>query len=418
MRRVILAIAGIICTIISLEAQDLRYVSGEVMDKDGNPVQNAVLRADGKVISFTTDEKGVFAVEIPYTVLSISAESAYHKQRAMQIDGSYMVFELPLRPNVDPSTIPAPTTTSSSSNVSRWSAYSSRTNTEKQSTSQQSDLTDEKGQLNQQQDKLRQQEELKLQQEEFMKLQEEEVKLAAERERMRLDSLQLALESAKAAAVEKARLDAEKKKQDEENAKAAIAELQKKYAKQQPGFGSVIDVSGFWGMKGADGLGYSNSRFSATYTAGYRFNNQIFLGLGTGINLNGGKGQSYRSVVSKEEYSSFLNPTLISIPVFAYFKANMANNRTSPFFALAVGGNFSKKQTLCLDLCDVQYNTMGVFVDPQLGLNIRTSVKTSLYFAVGLTCFTAPYCSSYTGYSAVLRQALGYGIDFHLGFTF
>ena len=251
-----------------------------------------------------------------------------------------------------------------------------------------------------------------------MKLQDEETRLAAEKQQRHQDSLQLALESAKAAAAEKVRLDAEQKKQNEEAAKAALTERQKKYAKQQSGFGSLVDILGFWGSKGADGLGYTNSRFSATYTAGYRFNNQIFLGLGTGITLNGGKGDSYRSVISYEDPSPFLNPTLISIPVFAYFKVNLVNKRVSPFVALSAGGNFSKKQTLHLDLCDVQYNTMGIFVDPQLGLNFRTSVKTSLYLAAGMTCFTAPYCNNYTGYSAVFRQALGYGFDFHVGFTF
>ena len=166
------------------------------------------------------------------------------------------------------------------------------------------------------------------------------------------------------------------------------------------------------------GMGGINPSIGINYIAGYRINNLLYVGGGTGVNINLGAGPSVRGIAKPYLGTKILNPCLVSVPVFAYFRANFLNRRCSPFFALSAGGNLSAKQTLHLDLCDVEYSTMGVFVNPQLGVNIRTTTKTALYFAVGFKCLTTPACIEYTGYNATLKPMLGYGVDFHLGFTF
>ena len=231
----------------------------------------------------------------------------------------------------------------------------------------------------------------------------EQARLAAEKE---------AAEKAKAE--EQKRIAEQKeaaRKTREQVAKVAAEKRRKEYAKIQKGFGSIVNVS--YGM----GLNYPYPTVGVSYTAGYKFNNQIYLGGGVGVNLNVHGGQAIREVGAVYN-NEILNPSLISVPVFAYFRANLIDRRCSPFFAISAGSNLSPKQTLLLDLYDVKYNTIGAFVNPQLGINFRTTTKTSIYFAVGFQGFTAPSCIKYTGYNATFRSAFGYGLDFHFGLTF
>lgn len=183
------------------------------------------------------------------------------------------------------------------------------------------------------------------------------------------------------------------------------------YHKRQTGFGSLIDI--LYAMD----LNTPFSSVGLTYTAGYRFNNHIYLGAGVGANVNFGAGMAERHVGNNHDMR-FLTPCRISIPVFAYFRANFINRRCSPFFALSAGGNFSTKQTVNFDLWSARYSTIGMFVNPQIGVNVRTTVKTSAYFAIGFPCRTAPYCTEFTLYNATIKQGFVYGVDAHIGFTF
>ena len=182
------------------------------------------------------------------------------------------------------------------------------------------------------------------------------------------------------------------------------------YAEKQKGFASMVDIA--YNMVFLTPM----TSIGVTYTAGYKFNNHLYLGAGTGLNYNLEGKVSESSV--KSYYSNSLNPHAISIPIFAYFRANLINRRCSPFVALVAGGNLSPKQILRLDWLDVKYRTSGLFANPQIGLNLRTNTKNSLYFAVGLQCFTSPTCIQFTPYNAIVKPSFDYGIDFHLGFTF
>ena len=164
-------------------------------------------------------------------------------------------------------------------------------------------------------------------------------------------------------------------------------------------------------------IGMQNYFTSAgiSYTAGYKFNNKIYLGAGFGVNYNlEGAPRSFEL----NGRATQLTPYKVSAPVYLYLRTNFVDRRCSPFFALATGVNFGPKQTLHLPLLDVKYSTSGPFVTPQLGLNFRTSTKTSLYFAVGLKCVAIPKCIDYTSYNATFGPSIGYGVDMHLGFTF
>lgn len=212
-------------------------------------------------------------------------------------------------------------------------------------------------------------------------------------------------------AQEQARIEAEKAEKAR-LAKIAAEKRQKLYAEQQSGFASIADLSYMVGMGGV------HSGIGINYIAGYRINNLLYVGGGTGANLNFGAGPSVRGIAERYSGTKFLNPCLASVPLFAYFKVNFLNRRCSPFFALAAGGNLSGKQTLHLDLCDVKYSNTGLFANTQLGVNYRTTTKTAVYFAVGFQAISAPTCIDWTGYNATFQKSFGCGVDFHIGFTF
>ena len=205
-------------------------------------------------------------------------------------------------------------------------------------------------------------------------------------------------------AEEEPRIPAENEGKREEKAKTR---------KQERGFGSIVDVSYMQRLSG-------NIKYPAmgiSYIGGYHFNSLTYLGLGVGVNYNIKGGPSYRDVLSPSGDDA-LSPSMMSVPVFAYFKANFINKPKSPFFAVAAGASLSKSQTLYLNLCEVTYGNNSVFVNPQLGFDIRTTTKTSLSLSVGYQCFTAPVCREYTGYNAKINSAFISGLDFHLSFTF
>ena len=223
---------------------------------------------------------------------------------------------------------------------------------------------------------------------------------AAEEEAAKIRAEKIAiLEAERAAAKEAANAE-----------RARIAEQRRQmYAEKQKGFGSIVELSSTLA---------SNNLFdnaSIRYIAGYRFNNQIYIGGGIGANIH------YYSQPS-DYYDSnndmLLAPSRFSTSAFAYFKANFINRRCSPFIAVAVGYNLSKPQTLCLKLTDAKYSTSGIFANPQLGLNFRTSQKSSIYIAIGCQCVVIPHLKDYTTYCATIKSKIGCGVDMHIGFTF
>ncbi|MBR4029672.1 MAG: carboxypeptidase-like regulatory domain-containing protein [Alistipes sp.] len=207
-----------------------------------------------------------------------------------------------------------------------------------------------------------------------------------------------------AAAKEKARIAAEKAAaaKAKRELKAQIAEECKKHTS---GFASVADFSFAIGDEVYAGV---------EYIAGYRINNHYLVGLGLGANLGLG---IENSTLCLGEYGK-LSRGDYYFPVFAHFRANLINGRFSPYAALSAGVNIGMPQTLFLDLVETKYNTLGAFVNPQVGVSYRLTPKFGIFAAVGLNCFTAPECIENTGYSATIRQSFNYNININLGVTF
>ena len=224
-----------------------------------------------------------------------------------------------------------------------------------------------------------------------------------EAERMAAEEQAARIAAEKAAAEEKSRLSAEKKATREAAREAARIAC----TEQQKGFGSMVEV--YYTPAFLDDGGH----IGLSYVAGYRFNNKIFLGAGVGTHINIDNGREYLNGYSENYH---LNLNKLSIPIYAYTRFNFINRRLSPFFALAIGANVSGKQTLVIDdNTNLKYNTSAFFVNPQLGINFRTTTQTSIHFAVGYYGYTAPY---YDKTKVELGSMFASGVSLRLGVMF
>ena len=401
MRKFLTLIIFALIATVGYAQNNMRVVRGMVYNAEGTVIVGATVKAIGEDVTVVSGQGGVFEMRVsPYCqYIEASYEGMFSAQG--EIDGSLIIFRL-------------------KTNKKYWE--------EKAKAEERARIAAEKEAAA----KVKAEEDARIaaqKQAEAEKQAAEQVRIAAakEAEAQRKAEAQARIVAEKEAAAKvkaeaQARIAAEKeaaaKFKAEEDARVAAqkqAEAEKSrklYAEKQSGFASIVDLSYMVGMNDV------HSSVGINYIAGYQISNLLYVGAGAGASLNLGAGASVRSIADPYMGSEFLNPTLITVPVFAYFRANFLNRRCSPFFALAAGGNFSGRQTLQLDLCDVMYKNMGIFVNPQLGVNFRTTTKTALYFAVGFKCLTTPACIEYTGYNATFKPSLGYGVDLHLGFTF
>ena len=371
MKRFLLVICAIILATTGY-AQNNRLIKGIVKSDNGSPIVGATIVSNHDKTEVKSTEDGAFEIRVsPYaTYLGVTKEG-YFPAKA-EIEGSHLFIQLKVDKN-----------------------YKSQ----KEKAAEQARI------------------EAKAKAEAERKAAEQariEAKAKAEAERKAAEQARIEAEkkaAAKAKAEEQARIEAERQKQLAERkrlAKIKAENTKKEYGKQHKGYRGIVDVA-YVNKQISPVLGFS-------YTAGYQFNNQIYIGAGTGVDFNFNAGPSYRYVdYHKERY---LTPSMVSIPLFAYFKANFINRRISPFFAMAAGGSLSAPQTLYLDLYEVKYSNNSIFANPQLGVSVRTTTDTSLNLAVGLHCYTAPTCSQFTGYNATITPAFLSTVDFHLSFTF
>ena len=157
------------------------------------------------------------------------------------------------------------------------------------------------------------------------------------------------------------------------------------------------------------------------YIGGYQINNILYVGVGTGVSL-------YLNDVptpkwSANSYSDMANLPLNrwSVPVFGYFRANFANRRLIPFFALSAGYRFGTKHYFDMPWDSyAEYSTSGIFVNPQIGLNFRMTKKSDIYITAGFNLMQMPRFDNVlsTMFDAVFYKEFYGGFDLRLGFTF
>ena len=395
----------VICTLfltITAFAQNNRTIKGVVLTENDNPISGVIIKSSNDNIETTSLEDGSFLIRVsPYTQYLSVIKDGYIAKK-VEIESSQLVIRLSVdRFYKDPK-----------KKADEQAKLDAKKKAEEQAKLEAKKKAEE--QAAQLEAKKKAEEQAKL---EAKKKAEAQAQLEAKKkaeEQAKLEAKRKAEEQAKLEAKKKAeaqaQLEAKKKAEEQaERKRIAQAKAEKRkaeYSKQRKGYDGMVAIS-YTG--GYNTLGIS-------YVAGYSFNNQIFLGAGTGVDFNFNGGPSYRTITDKNHNP--LSPSLISVPVFAYFKANFINKRISPYFAIAAGGRFSTSQTLHLDLCEVKYSNNSIFTNPQLGVNFRTTTDTSLSLAIGVQCYTAPVCKEFTSYNATINSAFIFSPNFHLGFTF
>ena len=386
MKRVIITFLFTLFTVASY-AQAKQIIKGYVYSSDGEALEGAVIKATGENTIAKSAKDGSFEIDVARHCNYIEASLEGYISAQAELNGSTVLFRLKVDKKY---TQMKAKEEAAKAEAERKAQEQARIEAEK------AHIAAEKEAAAKAEAEHKAQEQARIEAEKARLAAEKEAAAKAEAEREAQEQARIAKEKA-----EKARL-----------AKIAAEKRQKLYAEQQSGFASIADLSYMVGVGGV------HSGIGINYIAGYRINNLLYVGGGTGVNLNFGAGSSWRGIAERYSGTKFLNPCLASVPLFAYFKVNFLNRRCSPFFALAAGGNFSGKQILHLDLCDVKYSNTGLFANTQLGVNYRTTTKTAVYFAVGFQAISAPACIRWTGYNATFQKSFGCGIDFHIGFTF
>lgn len=241
----------------------------------------------------------------------------------------------------------------------------------------------------------------------------------------------MAAQEAAKKAEEERRIAAEKARQAEEAriaAEKAAAEKQKKMEARQAyvkewksaevkGYRSQVEA--LWSID----FDLTPS-YSLHYIGGYQINNYLYVGAGVGLLL-------HSSAFSTEWYqcrwsktgngSPYIALNFVNYPVFGYFRANFANRRLAPFFALAAGYRFGAKHVFEMPWDrTAYYPTGGVFINPQVGLNFRMTKKADVYIAGGFNIMQMPQFdhSASTMFDAKFYNKFYRGFDLRLGFTF
>ena len=446
---------------LAVMAQATRPVRGVVFDNNGIPMAGVTLTAVGSTDSQVSGANGTFEMMVsPYTKFIEATKEGFLSAQA-EVDGSYLVFKLQVDKKYAENKAKAEEEARKAAEAeqARLAAEAEAARLAAEKAEQARLAAEAKAKADEEkriaaekaaaekaereriaaEEKAKAEEEKRIAAEKAAAEKAEKARLAAEakakaEEEKRLAAEKAAAEKANLATAQSGKVEAvavvdqqallqakleAKQKADEEARIKKEAELAKKQAaaeareaKAKPwkeaslkGYGSFVDAS--WAID-AYSLMMSGGLH---YIGGYHFNNCIYLGAGTGINL----AQTYEWNSQEQQ----LSPNSWNVPVYAYLRTNFINNRCSPFFALSAGYQFSTRREFAMPFGQkVKYKTSTIFVNPQLGVDFRINPKHSVYVAAGATLFQRPEIIEVTPMTATFGSGLGWSIDLHLGFTF
>lgn len=166
---------------------------------------------------------------------------------------------------------------------------------------------------------------------------------------------------------------------------------------------------------------FSNYSFGISMNNGYRFNENVYAGVGLGFRYTDAKYfESYTSykqfgTIHGDHYDSFDNKYLI--PIFARIKANLGKSSVNPFLQIDLGTTIDVGK-------NPNKNTEGLFFEPTFGSDFKIADNSFVTFAVGYNLQKAHYTYYSTGYmeatGASQKEIKGMAgtLNFHIGFVF
>lgn len=134
-------------------------------------------------------------------------------------------------------------------------------------------------------------------------------------------------------------------------------------------------------------LGYHDqTTVEATYAAGYRFGNTLFLGAGVGVNYNTWSGQYVDTDAGQSRKYFDIPSAKITVPVFAQVRVYFLKKRVSPFVD-ATGGVMltGKGEVLYGEYGEksAKFGRSMGYGTLSLGANYRMTDRSSMYLLVG-----------------------------------
>ena len=446
-----------------------RIVKGVVFNADGSPLAGITVSAENSTTSTQSSDGGQFEMTVsPYTKYVVATAEGYLTARA-EIDGSFLVLTL----KVDKKYIENKLKAEEEARLAAEKEAKAKAKAEEEARlaaekeAKAKAKAEEEARLAAEKEakaKAKAEEEARLAAEKEAKAKakaEEEARLAAEKEAKAKakaeEEAHLAAEKealAKAKAEEEARLAIEREAQakimaeekriaaeaktaerahkaEERSAKFAalredinnyLTESKKRIsgkleqilvkrkdiketAKTNPQrYESIIDIS-------LVDLSY-NPIYSGRYIGGYRFNDKLYAGIGTGINLN----TSYDRYVYS--WDTEIPRSKYEIPLFVYCRYNFTNTQVSPFVSLSMGGYYSLNYKIDLGYATMRPKPYGLLFDAKLGVNYRFATKSSVYIATGISSYSVSNISGYDRMNIYLNNSFNLCYDIHLGFTF
>jgi hypothetical protein len=94
MKKSFLLMTFVVCA-LGISAQNTKVITGAVIDKNGNPLPNALVEATGGAENVTTDADGSFQIEVPIWLKSLTAKYAGLRNRKIRLkNNSQVIFDM------------------------------------------------------------------------------------------------------------------------------------------------------------------------------------------------------------------------------------------------------------------------------------------------------------------------------------
>ena len=214
--------------------------------------------------------------------------------------------------------------------------------------------------------------------------------------------------------------ETEKKAQKErEQAEREKRELAPKTAKQKKilsprlgrGYGQFVQYSYGYNQ-------YLGSSMGLNYIGGYRFNANLFLGIGAGVQYAFDNATLPR-YMSESDPMTCLPTTDWSIPVFGYFRIDFSKKNWTPFVALSAGMRLVTEKKYLDRIGDngKWHKSNGFIGEVILGIDKRLSNKLSLYLGIGYKLESVAF-GNYACKGNWLEYHWAHGMDITIGLKF
>ena len=397
MKRIIITIFFTLCAIASY-AQAKQAINGFVYNSEGNPVAGATIKAVGDNAVAKSAQDGSFEMQVAQHCNFVEASCEGYISAQVELNGAIVLFRLKVDKKYAQMKAKEEAEANAIAEAERRAAEEARIAAEQEAAriAAEKARAEEQARLAAEQEAARVAAE-KAKAEEIARI---KAQLEAELKAKEEAAKQLALQKE-----EEKRLKAEQQKMQAEQ-KIQMAEKQKveqKAAKLQEKSEKIARIAALGEIKSgyeqyvslAYNLELSYFAHSATlnYIGGYRFNKHLFLGLGTGLSINGTSDglngfaiHNFGGYELEKTTTSYGYNTLISIPVFAHFRTDFARqHRWNPYIALSVGAELATKPiSVATDSGIYSHNGHLYVGELAVGANCRLKGNMGIYF--GLSC--------------------------------